>query len=64
MVTPTRKHKYEDVSEMTVCNSAMVHGVFIGEVSSVKYSQTKTDVRFCEGKLSLNNIKQQLQNSW
>ena len=51
MVTPTRKHKYEevDVSEMAVCNSTMVHGAFIGEVSPVKHSQTKTDVRFFWG---------------
>ena len=49
LATPTRKHKYEevDVSEMTVCNLATVHSVFISEVSSVKYSWTKTDVFFC-----------------
>ena len=35
MATPTRKRKYEDVSEMTVCNSVMVHSVFLGEVSLV-----------------------------
>ena len=35
MATPTRKRKYEDVSEMTVCNSVMVHSVFLGEVSPV-----------------------------
>ena len=53
MATPTRKHKYEevDVSEMTVCNSMTVHCVFISEVSSVKYSQTKTDVLFLRGNL-------------
>ena len=35
-----------------MCNSATVHGVFIGEVSPVKHSRTKTDVRYFEGKLS------------
>ena len=47
-----RQYEEVDVSEVMVCNSATVHGVFIGEVSPVKHSRTKTDVRYFEGKLS------------
>ena len=51
MATLTRKHKYEEVggSEMTVCNSVMVQGVFIGEVSPVKHSWTNMAVCFLRG---------------
>ena len=40
-----------DVSEMMVCNSAMMQS-FIGKVSPVKHSWTKRDVRLIEGEVS------------
>ena len=53
MATP-QKRKSEDinVSEMSACSSATVHGVFIGDVSPVKCGRTNPDVKYFLGQFT------------
>ena len=53
MATP-QKHKSEDmnVSEMSACSCATVHGVFINDVSPVKCSRTNPDVKYFLGQFT------------
>jgi len=41
-----------NISEITECNSAIVHGIFVGRVSPVKKSQKKTGVEYFETNLN------------
>lgn len=53
MATP-QKRKSEDVnvSEITLCSAATVHGVFIGEISPVKCGKSHPNVKYFDGQFT------------
>ena len=49
-----KKHSFDEVevSEMVVSPSAVVHGVFVVDVSPVKESRTKSGVKLFDGRFT------------